>query len=218
MERYNNYEVFSEQVYSKKFREELKRTDRKIKRDGYEFVIKFEKINEINLNEIRRIAKSKEVDGKSYLYGNVTKEAFHLHVYKKNPSNVLFLKFNNQVVAYATCIDWNGERIGIDSSFDRYFRKYGVGIQCIDACIKNGFMDQKQKYSFGLGVDSYKFRFSDQIQQYFMCYDYKIRFKVLLTLPYLHYQMKKKHKSMEEVLKKEREYLVVKEQLKVKSA
>ncbi|PCH68704.1 MAG: hypothetical protein COC06_09030 [Bacteroidales bacterium] len=200
--KYCSYEAFSTEVYTRKFREDLRRTLRRIKKDGFEFEVSFEEINEASLAEIRRIAKSKEIDGKSFLYGDTEKTKFHLKMYECFPSHVLFVKFNKQVVAYATSIDWKGERIGIDASFDRDYRKYGAGIHCIDSTIQHSFTDKKQKLSFGLGLDTYKFQFTDQIDHYFMCFDFKYRLKSLVAMPYFLYRLKKEDKDVMNKLQK----------------
>jgi len=198
--KYDSYEVFSAKVYTRKFREDLSRTLRKIKKDGFEYKLSFEKINDESLAEIRRIAKSKEVDGKKFLYKDAEKEQFHLKMYEIFPSQVVFVKFNQQAVAYGTSIDWNGERIGIDAAFDRDYRKYGAGIHCIDALIQHSFSEKKQKISFGMGWDTYKVQFTDQIDRYCMCYDYKLRLKSLLALPYFLYRLKKEDQMVAEKL------------------
>lgn len=202
VEKHENYECFAKEVYTRKFREDLRRTLRKIKKDGFEFEICHEEINEASLNEIKRIAKSKMTDGKSFLYGDAEKTQFHLKMYECFPSHVVFVRFNKQAVAYATSIDWNGERIGIDAAFDREYRKYGAGIHCIDTTIQTSFKDGKQKLSFGLGLDTYKFQFTDQIDQFYMCFDFKYRLKSLLALPYFLYRLKKEDKSVLEKLEK----------------
>lgn len=201
VDKHENYEAFAKNVYSRKFREDLRRTLRKIKKDGFEFEICYEEINQASLQEIRRIAKSKMVDGKSFLYGDVEKTQFHLKMYESFPSHVVFVKFNNQAVAYATSIDWKDERIGIDAAFDRDYRKYGAGIHCIDTTIQTSFKDQNKKLSFGLGLDKYKFQFTDQIDQYFMCFDFKYRLKSLMALPYFLYRLKKEDQAVIEKLK-----------------
>ncbi|MFA9370781.1 MAG: GNAT family N-acetyltransferase [Labilibaculum antarcticum] len=202
VEKHKDYEAFSQEVYDGKFREDLRRTLRKIKRDGFEIEVSFEEINEASLSEIRRIAKSKEVDGKSFLYGDLEKTQFHLKMYECFPSHAVFVKFNQKVVAYGTVIDWNGERIGIDAAFDRDYRKYGAGIHCLDAIIQRSFLDKKQKMSFGLGLDTYKFQFANQIDLYYMCFDFKFRIKAILALPYFMYRLKKEEKDVQGKLQK----------------
>jgi hypothetical protein len=204
LNQYTDYEDFSKKVYSRKFREELRRTARKIKKDGYDFEVEIKDITKENIKEIKEIAKSKEVDGKKFLYGNAEKEAFHLKIYEDLPSKLMLLKMNKKIVAYATTIDWNGTRIGIDASFDRSYRKYGIGIHCVNETVKNGFQDGKEKLSLGLGLDFYKFRFADHIDQFYMCVDYKYRLKALLALPYFQYQLKKKEQDVLKTLEKTR--------------
>ncbi|PKQ67959.1 hypothetical protein BZG01_06230 [Labilibaculum manganireducens] len=193
---YQNYEEFSSQVYTRRFHSDLRKKLRKIKKDGFESEISFNTINEESLAEIRRIAKTKKIDGKSFLYADIKKEAFQLQMYKLFPSQVVFLKLNKHAVAYGTYIDCNGERIGIDAAFDRDYRSYGVGIHCVDSIIQNSFKDGKQKISFGMGLDSYKFQFTNQIDRYYMCFDYKLRLKSLLALPYFKYRLKKEDQQV----------------------
>ncbi|PKQ63109.1 hypothetical protein BZG02_10105 [Labilibaculum filiforme] len=200
VDKHSSYEVFAGEVYARKFREDIRRTLRRIKKDGFEFEISRNEINDESLAEIRRIAKTKEIDGKSFLYEDAEKAKFHLKMYECFPSHVVFVKFNQKVIAYGTCIEWNGERIGIDAAFDRAYRKYGAGIHCVDAIIHESFSDKKQKLSFGMGLDTYKFQFTDQVERYFMCYDYKFRLKALLALPYFLYRLKNEDRKVREEL------------------
>jgi len=197
-----DYEDFSKNVYSRKFREELRRTYRSISKNELEMTTEVEEINESSLKHIRAIAKSKVVDGKSFLYGNSSKENFHLKVYETFPSKVVFIRFNGKPVAYATEIDFKGKRIGIDASFNRKFRKYGIGIHCIDEVIRNSFKEGAEMVSFGLGLDSYKFRYCNKIEEFFMCFDFKFRLKSLLALPYMYYRLKKTDKMVGEIMDK----------------
>jgi len=54
--------------------------------------------------------------------------------------------------------------------------------------------------SFGLGLDSYKFRYCNKIEEFFMCFDFKFRFKSLLALPYMYYRLNKTDKMVGEIL------------------
>ncbi len=197
---YRNYEEFSSQVYTRRFQADLGKRLRKIKREGVEYEISYANINDSSLAKIRRIAKSKEVDGKSFLYGDKEKAAFHIQMYKCFPSQVVFLSFNKNAVAYGTYIDCNGERIGVDAAFDRDYRSYGVGIHCTDSIIQSCFKDGKKKMSFGMGLDSYKFQFANQIDRFYMCFDYKFRLKSLIALPYFLYRLKKEDQMVAEKL------------------
>ncbi|MFA9370780.1 MAG: GNAT family N-acetyltransferase [Labilibaculum antarcticum] len=198
---YPNYEAFSSQVYTSRFRSDLRKRHRKMKREGFDYEIFHDNINDSSLQEIRRIAKSKEVDGKKFLYGDREKEAFHLQMYQSFPSKVVFLSLNKHKVAYGTYIDCNGERIGVDAAFDRDYRSYGVGIHCTDSIIQSSFKDGKKKMSFGMGLDTYKFQFANQIDLYYMCFDFKFRIKAILALPYFLYLLKKEERQVLEKLR-----------------
>jgi hypothetical protein len=197
---FNVYEDFALEVYPRKFREDLRRTLRRVKKDGFEMTVEQCEINEKTLKTIRSISASKTTDGKSNLYADRLKEGFHLNMYRQHQSKVIFIKFNGKAVAYGTTIDFNGKRIGVDAAFDRNYRRYGVGVHCIDQIIRASFKDGVQVLSFGLGMDAYKFQFANCIEEFFMCYDFKFRLKSLLVLPYFKYRLLKTNKEIQAVI------------------
>ncbi|MDQ2178492.1 GNAT family N-acetyltransferase [Marinifilum sp. D714] len=209
---FSDYETFRLNVYSRKFREDLRRTNRRIKRDGLKMEVEQHEIDEYSLAAIRNISASKTTDGKIDMYENKLKEDFHLKIYRQNPSKVVFIKFNGKAVAYGTLIDVNGQRIGVDAAFDRQYRKYRVGIHCVDQVIRSGFENNVQKLSFGLGMDTYKFQFTNCVEEFFMCYDFKIRLKSLLVLPYFHYRIKKMHQDVSSVMQNKKQLIKIEDE------
>ncbi|RUT77877.1 GNAT family N-acetyltransferase [Ancylomarina longa] len=199
---YSSYEDFYTHAYAKRFRKKLQRTRRKIEKDGFRLKLSYEEINRNNFEDIKRIAKSKEIDGKNYVYEDPNKEKFHLLLYKSFPSHVMFAKFNNMPVAYVTNIDCNGVRIGLDCAFDRDYRIYGVGVQCMDCNIQECFKEHKKKFSFGVGLDEYKFQFTHKVEDYYMSFDFSYRLKALLVLPYFLYRLKREDKHVLKELSK----------------
>jgi len=204
---FDSYEDFSLKVYAKKFRKKLSRTIRKIERDGFNLKLSYEEINDTNFEIIKEIAKSKEIDGKNYVYGDKNKENFHLKLYDNFPSHVLFAKFNETPVAYVANIECDDVRIAVDCAFDRDFRSYGVGVQCMDCNIRNSFKIGKKKFSFGVGLDAYKFQFTDRAAPFYMCFDYRYRLKSLLALPYLYYKVVKTNHQVSKQFKEIQEYV-----------
>ncbi|WP_321516724.1 GNAT family N-acetyltransferase [Marinifilum fragile] len=204
---FSDYETFRINVYSRKFREDLRRTYRKIERDGFAMEVEQHDIDENSLEAMKSISASKTTDGKSDMYENKLKENFHLKIYKQNLSKVVFIKLNGVAVAYGTFIDVRGQRIGVDAAFDRKYRKYSVGIHCVDQIIRIGFEENVRKLSFGLGMDIYKFQFTNSIEEFFMCYDFKIRLKSLLALPYFHYRIKKMNQHVSSVIQKNKQQI-----------
>ncbi|PKQ63108.1 hypothetical protein BZG02_10100 [Labilibaculum filiforme] len=202
VEDFSSYSDFLSDSYTKRFKKQLDRTLRKIERDGFKFELSTETLNESNFKEVKRIAKSKESDGKSYVYGDPNKENFFLKMYKSYNAEVLFVKFNQQVVAYVINIDTQGKRLAIDCAFDRDFRTYGAGIHCMNCNIQNCFKKEQEKFSFGIGLDPYKFQFTKYAEASYMCYDFKYRLKSLLALPYLLYRVKKTDKEVVNQMKK----------------
>ena len=202
MVEYSGYQNFLMESYAKRFRKQLDRTLRKIDRDGFKFELSAEKINESNFKEIRRLAKSKIVDGKGFVYGDSNKEKFFLKMYKDYSSEVLFVKFNKIAVAYVINIDKNGKRLAIDCAFDRDYKTYGAGIHCMNCNIQNSFKKEQEKFSFGIGLDAYKFQFTRQAEPSYMCFDFKYRLKSLLALPYLMYRVRKTDHEVVNQLKK----------------
>lgn len=210
LSKYKGYQDFTQKVYSKKFREELKRTSRKLARENLVYTTEVREINKENLKLIKYISKSKKIDGKSSLYENSQKETFHLSVYESFPSQILLIKLNGEIVAYSTSIDWQSKRLCIDSSYHRKYRNYGVGIHCIDSGIRNAFENAIEKVSLGMGHDSYKFRFCDDIDHFYMCFDYKLRLITLLVLPFFKYRILKTHQEVQAKIQNFSEKLKIK--------
>ncbi len=196
MKEYSSYLNFSMESYAKRFRKQLERTLRKIERDGFKLELLTEEINETNFKEIKRLAKSKIVDGKGFVYGDPNKEKFFLEMFKSYSSRVLFVNFNKIAVAYVIDVDKNGKRLAIDCAFDRDYKTYGAGIHCMNCNIQNSFKLEQEKFSFGVGLDPYKFQFTKQAESLYMCFDFKYRLKSLLTLPYLLYRVKKTDRTV----------------------
>ncbi|MFA9370779.1 MAG: GNAT family N-acetyltransferase [Labilibaculum antarcticum] len=202
MAEYSGYENFLMESYAKRFRKQLERTLRKIERDGFEFELSTEEINESSFKEIKRIAKSKIVDGKGFVYGDPNKEKFFLQMFKAYSSQVMFVSFNKTAIAYVINIDKNGKRLAIDCAFDRDYKTYGAGIHCMNCNIQNSFKLEHKKFSFGVGLDPYKFQFTRQAEPSYMCFDFKYRLKSLLALPYLLYRVKKTDRTVVNHLQK----------------
>nr|WP_320118827.1 GNAT family N-acetyltransferase [uncultured Marinifilum sp.] len=200
--KYQDYQDFRMRGYKKRFRKQLDRTYRKIERDGFSFDLSFEDVNETNFEDIKRISRTKKLDGKGFLYGDSKKEEFYLKLFKHYSSKVVLVKFNNQPVAYVVNIECNGVRIGVDCAFDREYRTYGVGIQCMNGNIKHSFTAKNEQFSFGDGLDPYKFQFTHCAEPLYMCFDFKYSFKSLLALPFLMYLINKKDKEVYNQLQK----------------
>lgn len=200
--KYADYQNFKAEGYGKRFRKQLDRTYRKIEREGFSFKLSFEDINETNFEDIKRISKTKILDGKGFLYGDSKKEEFYLKMFKHYSSKVVLVKLNNQAVAYVVNIECNGKRIGVDCAFDRDYRIYGVGIQCMNGNIKQSFNAKNELFSFGDGLDPYKFQFTHCVEPLYMCFDFKYRLKSLLALPFFMYLIKKKDQMVYDQLQK----------------
>lgn len=204
---YKDYNEFAQKVYAKKFRKKLDRTLRKIEKDGFRLSLSYEEINSSNFETIKRISKSKMLDGKSFVYDDVNKEKFHKSLYSKFPSHVMFANFNNYPVAYVANIDCDDARIAIDCAFDRDYRIYGVGVQCMDCNIRKTFSLSKEKYSFGVGMDAYKFQFTKTALPFYICFGLQNRLKSFLAKPFVLYRAKKSDQKVKQEFEGVEEYV-----------
>ncbi|MFA8434753.1 MAG: GNAT family N-acetyltransferase [Marinifilaceae bacterium] len=202
LRKYSDYDSFSKIKYTRKQRENLRRGKRLAEKDGIVVTESVETINEDIFEEIKQVAKSKSVDGKSYLYGHPEKERFYKLLFDIFHSQVVWVKFNGRAVAYCINFYWRGIKFGVDTAYDRAFRNYNLGNWCFDNSVKNSFQRRDKIYSFGPGFDSYKFKFTDALKEYFMCYDWKPCFKSFVALPYFKYLLQRRERRVRRMLQK----------------
>jgi hypothetical protein len=194
--KYEDYISYRKNQYSRNLRDNIRKAINRAKRDGIQFEESIEEINEFNFQEIKRISATKLIDGKGFVYEDKEKEKFYRFVYRNFESNVVFIKFNGTAVSYRTNIFINGNKYGVDAAYNREYRKYNLGIWTVDASIKDSFSRGIKLQSMGPGFDSYKFKFANSVDNYFMCVDWKFRIKSILIMPYFSFLLRKKNNSV----------------------
>ena len=200
LSNYEDYNQYAKHNYSRNLKQNLRKALNKTKKNNIQIQESVEEINDSNFKEIKRISKSKLLDNKGFVYGDKEKENFYRFVYQKFDSNVVFVKFNGVAVSYRTNIFLNGNKYCVDAAFDRNYRKYNLGIWNVDASIKDSFSRGIKIHSMGPGLDSYKFKFANAFNNYFMCVDWKLSFKSLVLIPYFFYLLRRKNSSVKQEL------------------
>jgi len=157
---YNSYESYKTAHYSKGHKQNLRTGINRAVKNNDKKESSIEPYNYKNLNIIINLSKSKLVDSKSWLYGDLNKLKFYTRIHDCFNSNIVFIKINEVPVAYRSNVIFNNLKLCTDASYDRNAPKYELGIHSVDENIKDSFDKKIDRHSLGPGLDPYKLKFT----------------------------------------------------------
>ncbi len=161
---YENKEDFLNKKYSKNLKQNIRTAYNRIKKNNLTLDLVTEEITDSNFEDIIRISKMKLIDEKYCLYLDKHKALFYKKILIKTHSNVIFVKVNNEKVAYRANILYNNSKTCIDASYDRNYRNYDTGILSVDYNFSDSFANKLIIDNMGPGLDDYKLKFTKEIQ------------------------------------------------------
>lgn len=160
LSKYTCFDDYVRDNYSKRHRQNLRTGTNRALKDGVKLCSSVSEINEMEMNEIVRLSKSKLNDNKIWLYNEPSKKEFYVKIFNSYASNVIFISLNDVNVAYRANIIFNGVKLCLDASFDREAPSYELGIKSVDANIHDSFKKKLMLHSMGPGFDPYKQKFT----------------------------------------------------------
>ncbi len=167
---YLNYDEYAKTNYSKGHKQNLRTGKNRASKNKDNLEETVETITDSNFNSIIHISKTKMIDKKTSVYQDIHKQEFYKRLYNCFNSNVIFIKINQQNVAYRTNLIFNNMKLCLDASFDRTAPKYELGILSVNKNIKDSYAMRLDIHSLGPGLDAYKIKFIKSFNQlYFVC-------------------------------------------------
>jgi hypothetical protein len=200
--KYKHYDEYKSKNYSKNLKRNLIKSNNRAKRKNIIIERSIEDINPKLLREIKKLSLEKTRDGKISLYNDVDKQKCYNNAYRMFESNVTFVRLNNKHVSYATNIIINNKKYGIDISYDRDYKEYDLGTLTVDRSIKDSFERELEIHSLGPGLDSYKSKFTKEIEKLYMIGSGGNTIKSLILNPLFKYFLKKRDREVQEELHK----------------
>jgi len=189
---HTNHEEFKKNKYSKKLKQNIRTAFNKVKKNNYNIEILKTEINDSLFESIKKISKSKLIDGKHSVYLDSNKSKFYSNIYKKFKSNVILIKINNEFVSYRVNIIKNNKKFCIDASFNRDFRRFDLGAISVDSNISDSFENNLFVHSMGPGDDSYKFKYTNTVEFLYTFIKKGNSFKSFFFYPMFRYVLKKR--------------------------
>jgi len=199
---YKNYEHYKIKNYSKNLKRNLKKIYNKTKKRNVTIKRSIEKISPTILNEIKRLSLQKARDGKNSIYRHTEKQKCYNTAYRKYESHASVIMLNNTYVSYITDIIINGKKYCIDTSYDRNYKEYDLGTLNIDRSIRDSFEQGLDIHSLGPGLETYKLKFTKEIEKLYMIGSCGNTIKSLVLNLYFTYILKKRENVFQKELQK----------------
>ncbi len=182
LNEYGDYDDYVKRNYSKKLRQNLRTANNNAKKNGY--IITYDTVGfiDVDFEKLKTISISKLKSGKHSIYLDDDKERFVKILIKHIPGNAVVIKINDVPVAYRLNFFVGTNKYCFDASFDRDYNKYDVGIQSLDASIRESFENRRLIHCEGTGIDTYKLKFIKTVVPIFVLIEAGNTIKGKITL------------------------------------
>jgi hypothetical protein len=156
---YSGNEDYIKQCYSKNLKQNLKTALNKIGKNNLILAEYTDNINDDTMKDVVRISASKLTDGKMSKYTDPLKLAFIRQMGDQVDSNIAFIKFNDENVAYRLNFIYNHVKTCVDASYSRDYKNFDVGAMSVNLNIRDSFEKKLNIHSEGPGLEFYKLKF-----------------------------------------------------------
>jgi hypothetical protein len=154
---------FEELNYSKGLRQNIRTAHNRIARDKLKLDIESRSFNPDVFKSVKRLSLCKLLDEKESIYLDPDKSLFYEKILTQLESSVIFILINSNYVSYRVNLFYNNNKICIDASYDRNFKKYEPGVLSVDYNILDSFERKILIDDMGPGLDGYKLKFTRSV-------------------------------------------------------
>ena len=194
--KYSDYMEYTKKQYSKNLRRNLTKGKNRAKRDNRKVETSVRKLTTNLFEEIVSLSKSKLETGKHSIYTNSLKKKFYEIIHKSQNAEITTIEINGQVVAYRTNIYYKGIKFEIDTSYNRAFTKYNLGILNLKKNIEYSFDSNLHIHCMGPGIDSYKIKYTTTVVELYRYICAGRTIKGQLLVPIFRLFLMRKQKKM----------------------
>ena len=168
LKKFNNYEDYFMKNYNSNMRKNLKRREKMLFNDGGELLVKkFNQITDKEFKEIISVSSSKETEGKHDHFKDKEILSFFKSNLELKKNKVILAKLKNKIIGYQFIYLYDKYKIYTGLSYDRNYKKYGIGNLLENYDIKNTDFKKYDYINMGPGLEKYKTYYSTGFEKIF---------------------------------------------------
>ncbi len=192
LSNFEDFEAYSKSKYDGKFKYNLRSRLKKFIADGGKLeVLTFNELSSSDLEEMRSVSATKEIDGKQDVLKD---EKFWKYLHQNimlYPNKVILARLQGRIVAFQYSIYLNNFRLYVNLAYDRKYKKYGLGNLIDNYEIETENFEHVSLVSMGPGLDVYKKKFATAYQPIYSYLSASNTIKGKLVEKYLKRKFKK---------------------------
>ena len=158
---FDDYTDYSIKKYNSNMRKNLRRRLKMFYSDGGCIESKkYKDISENEFNQILKVSASKETEGKHDHFKDKEILYYLKNMLLSSKNKIIFAKLKNVIIGYQIIYLYDKFKIYSGLSYDRNYKKYGIGNILEDFDIKSTNFKEYNYISMGPGLEKYKKYFS----------------------------------------------------------
>ena len=166
LKNFIDYNDYSKTKYNSNMRKNLKRRLKMLHNDDGELLIKkFQEISNKEFNEILKVSASKETEGKHDHFKDKDILVYIKNILSTTNHKIILAKLNNEIIGYQIIYLYKKYKIYSGLSYNRLYKKYGIGNLLEDYDIQNTKFNEYDYINMGPGLEKYKTYFSTDYQK-----------------------------------------------------
>ena len=168
LDKFSDYINYQKSKYNSNMRKNLKRRKKMLYNDGGELLIKnYNEITEKEFHQIQLVSSSKELEGKHDHLKDESNLLFLKYMLEKNENKIVLAKLHNEVIGYQIIYLYQNFKIYSGLSYDRNYKKYGIGNLLENHDIENTIFSNNYYINMGPGLEDYKKYFATDYKKIF---------------------------------------------------
>ncbi|WP_321415563.1 GNAT family N-acetyltransferase [uncultured Desulfobacter sp.] len=187
---YKNFDHYYKNKVGKNGRRNLRKQSNRLNRltdFKWEFLNGIDEKTVCEMKELDTLKSSRGLKGMS-AFSNPGNEPFlkRLSREKINRENILFfcLRINGKLAGYALSFKFKNRLLGYQTSFDKAYAKFSIGVQMMHKLIEYAFMEDYSELDFLKGDEAYKKLYSELFRKNKRVQFYNKGFKSLILYIY----------------------------------